>query len=264
MGALLGGTLGTVITWPMLGSIIETLGWHWAFFVPGIIALIWVLIWYYLVSDTPESHPRITEDEKEYILKCLGDSVKKTKSIPPYKSIFMSVPFWALNVLHFGSCWGLYFLMTAGPKFISEVLGFNLGKSGVLASLPYLARMLFGFGFGWIGDFIRKNQWMSVTSTRKFFVIFSHFIPGLFLIGQNFIACEAMLAVAFITLSLGINGASTLTNLQNSQDLAPNFAGSLYGIVNMIGSCTGFITPALVGAITKEHVRLVIAYTCLI
>lgn len=220
-----------------------------------------MLLWYYVVSDTPDSHPRISSDEKEYILKSLGGSVKKTKTLPPYKDIFSSIPFWALLILHFGSCWGLYFLMTAGPKFISEILGFKLGKSGVLASLPYLARMLFGFFFGWIGDLIRRNEWISVTATRKFFIIFSSIIPGLFLIGLNYIKCDALLAVALITLSLGVNGASTLTNLQNSQDLAPNFAGSLYGIVNMIGSTTGFITPALVGAITKEHVRSKYCYT---
>lgn len=55
---------------------------------------------------------------------------------------------------------------------MSEVLGFNLGHSGVLAALPYLARMLCGFCFGYIGDVVRKNNWMNVTVSRKFFVIF--------------------------------------------------------------------------------------------
>lgn len=44
-----------------------------------------------------------------------------------------------------------------------------------------------------------------------------------------------------------------MTNLQNSQDLAPNYAGTLYGIINFIGTSTGFITPALVAEFTKEH-----------
>lgn len=44
-----------------------------------------------------------------------------------------------------------------------------------------------------------------------------------------------------------------MTNLQNSQDLAPNYAGTLYAIINFIGTSTGFITPALVAEFTKEH-----------
>lgn len=170
--ALLGGTLGTVITWPLLGQIIHSLSWSWAFFIPGIAALVFCLFWYYIIADSPELHPRISEDEKIYILKCIGDSVKKSNSLPPYKSIFTSLPFWGLTMLHFGNLWGLYFLMTAGPKFVSEVLGFDLKSSGFLAALPYLARMILGFCFGLIGDKIRSNGWMSVTFTRKFFVIF--------------------------------------------------------------------------------------------
>lgn len=77
-------------------------------------------------------------------------------------------------------------------------------------------------------------------------------IPGLFLVGMCFVK-EPYVCVALITCSLGFNGASTVTNLQNSQDLAPNFAGTLYGIINFLGTTTGFITPALVAHFTKER-----------
>lgn len=81
VGALLGGTLGTVITWPALGAIIEAWGWEWAFFVPGAITVIWSIVWMMLVSDTPESHKSISENEKIYIIKSLGDSINKDKVI---------------------------------------------------------------------------------------------------------------------------------------------------------------------------------------
>ncbi|XP_017779301.1 PREDICTED: sialin [Nicrophorus vespilloides] len=252
VGALLGGTLGTVLTWPMLGSIVESLGWTWAFYIPGGLALLWCLLWFFLVSDSPDLHPRISDEEKFYIAKSLGDSVAKRKSIAPYKSMALSVPFWSLAVLHFGNLWGLYLLLTAGPKFMSEILGFDLGHSGLLAALPYLARMIFGFIFGLIGDQLRKSNKLSVTCIRKSFVLFSHIVPGIFLLAETAIGCDAILSVTFITLALGFNGASTITNLQNSQDLAPNFAGTIYGIANCIGGTTGFITPMLTGYLTEE------------
>lgn len=55
-------------------------------------------------------------------------------------------------ILHYGSNWGLYFVMTAAPKFVSSALGFNLTSTGTLSSLPYLARMIFSLIFGAIGD----------------------------------------------------------------------------------------------------------------
>ncbi|GLV46734.1 uncharacterized protein CBL_13507 [Carabus blaptoides fortunei] len=252
-GALMGGTFGTVITWPILGVVSEQWGWVWAFYLPGILCISWAVLWFIVVSDSPQEHKRISEDEKNYIIKSLGNYITKTKKIPPYKQIFTSVPFWALIILHYGNLWGLYFLLTAGPKFMSEVLGFNLAHSGGLASLPYLARMTFGFIFGSIGDTIRRKEWLTVTGIRKWFVVCSNFIPGLFLLGQILAGCNVVAAVVIITLSLGFNGASTITNIQNSQDLAPNYAGTLYGIVNCIGGTTGFITPILTGYITRDH-----------
>lgn len=92
--------------------------------------------------------------------------------MPPFLSLMTSLPFLALMVLHYGNLWGLYFLITAAPKFMSEVLGFNLAQAGFLASLPYLARLFAGFVFGSIGDTLRGNHIMSVTMIRKSFCLF--------------------------------------------------------------------------------------------
>ncbi|XP_049826833.1 sialin isoform X2 [Aethina tumida] len=252
MGALLGGAMGTVATWPYLGAVIERYGWNWGFFSNGIIVLLWTVAWVCLVRDTPSDHPWISQSEKQYIEDGLGGNVNNKKRLAPYGLIFRSVPFLALIVLHFGNLWGLFFLMTAGPNFMSSVLGFDLGHTGILAALPYLARLIFGFVFGSIGDQIRKKNWMTTTTTRKSFVLFSHILPGFLLLMQTFTGCDANWAIVLITLSLGLNGASTLTNLQNSQDLAPNFAATLYGIANCIGSTTGFISPLIVGYLTTK------------
>lgn len=61
--------------------------------------------------------------------------------------------------------------MTAGPKFMSSVLGFNLGNTGFLAAIPYLARMVAGFVFGILGDCIVKKELMSKTTVRKTFTL---------------------------------------------------------------------------------------------
>lgn len=52
-----------------------------------------------------------------------------------------------------------------------QVLGFNLAQAGILASLPYLARLFSGFIFGTIGDSLRKSNVISVTTIRKSFCL---------------------------------------------------------------------------------------------
>lgn len=181
--------------------------------------------------------------------------------LPPFKKIFTSFPFLAMVILHYGSNWGLYFVMTAAPKFVSSALGYNLTSTGTLASLPYLARMIFSLVFGAIGDRIVKQNIVSTTFLRKFFCLFSHIVPGLLLIALGYTGCAPILSVALISFSMGSNGAATLTNLVNHQDLAPNFAGTLYGIANGIGNTAGFFTPLVTAYFTKNGVRILCILT---
>lgn len=160
----------------MLGVIIENLGWQFGFYIPAIITFVFVALWYILVADSPADHPRISKEERDYIQESLGESVSKAKQFPPIFSVLSSIPFLALMVLHYGSLWGLYFLQTAAPMFMTEALNFNLSKAGYLSALPHLARLLAGFGFGAIGDFMRKRNFLQVTATRKWFCIFCKYL----------------------------------------------------------------------------------------
>lgn len=170
---LLGGNFGTVVTWFAFGPIIDALDWRCAFYISGMIAMVFAVIWFYVVSDAPSSHPRISVAELDYIQCSLGDSVSKTPAIQlPTVDIVTSVPFLALLILHFGNLFGLFFLITATPRFMTDVLKFKLTDAGYLSSIPYLMRIICGFFFGSIGDYQRRNKLLMVTTIRKFYCIF--------------------------------------------------------------------------------------------
>lgn len=59
------------------------------------------------------------------------------------------------------------------------------------------------------------------------------------------------MVVALLTFSLGFNGAAVLTNLQNTQDLAPNYAGTLYSIINTVGFTAGALGPIVKNELSK-------------
>lgn len=79
VATLMGGTFGTVITWPLVGVIIESLGWAYSFYIPAIISTCITVLWYYIVADSPAHHTRINTTEREYIEKELGSVVSKEK-----------------------------------------------------------------------------------------------------------------------------------------------------------------------------------------
>lgn len=95
---------------------------------------------------------------------------------------------------------------------------------------------------------------LHTTHSKQFNEVSAHVVPGIFLICITYVSDWPYLCVAFITLSLGMNGVATVTDLQNSQDLAPNYAAVLYSIINAISVTTGFITPLIVTYFTQERV----------
>lgn len=170
---LMGGVFGTVISWPLTGYITEHFGWRYAFYAPAVFSLLVAFLWLYFVHDSPNVHPRISKAEKELIEKSLGASnTDKKKHWPPMNHVLKSLPFYALVFLHFGGTFGLFFLLTAAPKFMSEVLKFKLTEAGILSSLPYLARLIAGYIFGSIGDTLRHKKILGTTAIRKSFCIF--------------------------------------------------------------------------------------------
>ena len=75
----MGGTFGTVVTWPICGIIVEHMGWNWAFYITGGFCFFCTILWFIIVADTPASHKRITIDEQKYVENSLGNSISKSK-----------------------------------------------------------------------------------------------------------------------------------------------------------------------------------------
>lgn len=85
--ASIGGTLGTVLTWPAVAYLMTKLGWVYTFYLPAIMVLAVTILWFYIVYNSPAEHPRISEDEQKFIEASLGNSVSRTK-VNHFKCIY--------------------------------------------------------------------------------------------------------------------------------------------------------------------------------
>lgn len=175
VSSLLGAKLGTALTWPLMGLIIQVLNWRWAFYITAISSMLVSILWLRFVADSPEKHPYISRAEREYIDNSLEQVLSKKPELPPIAKMMKSMPFYALTLLHFSDVWGIFFLLTSAPMFMSQVLKFDLKNAGIVASFPYIARLVFGFVFGAAGDHLMKKG-VSATKIRKLFCIFCEFI----------------------------------------------------------------------------------------
>lgn len=79
LSALMSTGIGTVIDWSLSGVIIEHIGWNFAFYMVSVALGIFAVTWYFIVFDSPSRHPRISETEKQYILKNISPTSTKEK-----------------------------------------------------------------------------------------------------------------------------------------------------------------------------------------
>ena len=75
------------------------------------------------------------------------------------------------------------------------------------------------------------------------------------LIGICFTGCNQTATIVLLTLAITMQGALYSGFFTNPLDIAPNFAGTILGITNAIGTIPGWLAPLLAGAFTKEKVK---------
>ncbi|XP_077990261.1 sialin-like [Glandiceps talaboti] len=251
-----GAQFGTVLSLPISGWLCDSDflgGWPSVFYVFGVLGCLWFVAWMLLIHERPSEHPRISKEEREYLEKSLGDTKLSKDTSTPWLSIFLSVRVWAIILSHVANNWGFYTLLTCLPTYMKRILNFNLSENGLLSAIPYFLLWFIQSTGGRLADFLRERKILSTTNTRKLMNTLGMILPAIFLVATGYVGCDKVLAVVFLTLSVGGGGFCMSGFNINHLDLSPRFAGILMGITNMFATIPGFVGPAIVGQLTNHQ-----------
>lgn len=247
-----GSMIGNVITFPLCGYLASSLGWESAFYVIGSLTVIWFGAWCLFVFDTPDKHPRISEEERERIKAALRE-VNCDEVIPiPWKKVMTSVPFISLIVADCNSTFGAMIFFTNWPTYLSYMLGMDMKSNGLLSALPFVCRYVGGLVHGKIADILYVRRLMSLVNIRRLFNTICMLGPALALVLLSWSGCNTTYAVTTVCAGFFFNGALSPGHFSSYTDLAPNIAGSLFGISNTFsGGGVGLTVPLFIGAMTQ-------------
>ncbi|KAK9878766.1 hypothetical protein WA026_023746 [Henosepilachna vigintioctopunctata] len=137
---MMASALGAGITLQVSGLIIAWMGWAAVFYITGVIGLVWSVLWFLIIYDSPADHPRISLAERTEIETAIreGDGGKGHKpSKVPWVKFLTSVPVWAIIITHGMSVFGYFTISNQLPSYLKSVLHFDIKKNGFLSSLPY-------------------------------------------------------------------------------------------------------------------------------
>lgn len=255
-----GANFGTVVSLPISGylcSLDFMGGWPLAFYIFGVLGIIWFVFWLLLVYDTPTMHPRICRQEQAFIVASIGphDEDEENNTIPWLK-MATCLPLWAILVTQCGQSWAFYTQLTELPTYMAKILHFNIEQLALWSSVPYLTSWWLGILTSIFADWLLSKGYLSLSTSYKIFNSISSIIPSLGLLGVAWLGCDSIGVQVMLGLPGAFAGAVYAGNQMNHIALSPRFAGTMYGITNAAANMCGFIAPYVIGTIIQGQETL--------
>jgi ACS family hexuronate transporter-like MFS transporter len=254
---MLGAGLGAIITPPLTVWTMQSLGWQWAFIIPGSMGLVWVMLWQRWYHP-PEAHPSLEPAEQALIL----ENRSGQQSQAGWRALLSHRAFWGILIARVVSDFPFYFFLFWLPQYLIDVRGFDLRAIALFAWLPWVAADLGALVGGSLSSsLVTKGQ--SINRARKTVIWLGAVLVAVAVVPAYYTDSSA-LALAFICFGLfaiQIKGAVFFTL---PTDLFPaDRVATVWGVFGAVGSLGGSLLGLLAGFMIQgagyESVFLMIA-----
>ena len=236
-----GGRIGAALTLPIVAWMVREVGWKWSFVVLGVVGVAWATFWYLWFRDDPETHPRISDAEKQHILTTRQQAVSGNEVVPRLTSaqLLGSRNVWLLMAQYFCSNFTFFFCLTWLLPYLKNRYSLPTVEAAFYAAIPPLAGAFGHWTAGGVIDAIyRRNHWAASRRVPAM-VGFALAVIGLLVSMQmdTVLSTVLWLAVAVYGADMTIAPSWTVCI-----DIARKNSGAVSGTMNMAGNLGSFIT----------------------
>lgn len=246
-----GQFVGLAFLTPVLAWLQHTFGWHMVFVMTGGVGIVWGLIWYAVYRE-PRDFKGVNQAEIDLIREGGGlvdiqaeqAKVKARFSWADLGIVLSKRKLWGIYLGQFCLNSTLWFFLTWFPTYLVKYRGMDFIKSGLLASLPFLAAFVGVLCSGLFSDWLVRRG-ASIGLARKLPII-SGLLISTALIGANFVD-STPLVIAFLALAFFGNGLASITWSLVSTLAPARLLGLTGGVFNFIGNLAAIVTPIVIG-----------------
>ncbi|XP_067626047.1 sialin-like [Eurosta solidaginis] len=244
-GSQIGISMGNFVS----GLILHRYDWTLIFYYFGICALLWFVGFVFLCHNAPEESPYIQLTEKQYLEKEIVTARRSNfgNIKTPWKDIFQNLPMWALISATIQYDWSQLQTATEVPQFIKDAKQLPLAQSfisGLQNLMPYMLNWLLSVLSGMLSDVLVNYEIFSVTVMRKIMTFIAAVAPNLYNGLVPCLSCSEKADIfAFCHCAINVLGSYYAGIKLTPLDMSPNYAATIMGIANGIGSITGVVGP---------------------
>jgi MFS family permease len=233
--------MGNAVTPPIIVGLMAVLSWRGSFLIMGAVSALWVAVWVWYFRDSPREHRGMTEDE----LAALPDAAAKGRRTVPWLPLVRRIL--PVTAVDFCYGWTLWVYLTWIPSFFVHEYHLELKSSAFFTSGVLWAGVIGDTLGGIVSDRILRRTGSLSHARRDVIVVgflgcFASTLPVLFVHDLTVAAVSLSAAFFFAELIVGPVWAVPM-------DIAPDYAGSASGFMNLGFGLAGIISPVVFGAI---------------
>jgi ACS family glucarate transporter-like MFS transporter len=236
---------GGALTPLLVVFVLDVVNWRESFYIFGAIGFFWAFFFFRWFRDRPEQHPGVNAAE----LLLLANPERRTDSGhgdggAPWKKFFTNRSVWLLCLQYACLSYGFWFYLTWLPTYIKEEFGMKEADrylAGALAGLPLFLAGVSVYLTGKVTPWLIKRVG-SVARVRRGLGATGCGIASLMLVvsvtQQNPVLAMLAMGVSCFGNDMAMPGSWTAV-----MDLGGRYAGTLAGIMNMMGMVGGLLAP---------------------
>ena len=227
----------------LVAYVLELMSWRRAFELFAIPGVIWAVAFFWWYRDDPRTHPSVNAAELAELPPAERTAIGAQT---PWSALLGHASVWLLCLQYAALSYGWYFYVTWLPTYLRDARGTSVKFGALLASLPLL-----GGGLGClVGAQIipRLARRTGVSSARRIVAVVG-FVGAAVSIFAFVRISDPTRAMLLLGLAGFFNDFVMPAAWAGCMDIGGRSAGTVSGMMNMIGNIGGALSPLAIGYI---------------
>jgi ACS family sodium-dependent inorganic phosphate cotransporter len=236
--------LGTVIGLLGTGWLLTRFDWPSAFYVFGVIGLVWCVVWFAFARDRPDLDPHLSPHERALLAREAEPA--RTEQDGSWRVLLRYRATWALFMAHFANTWTLYVLLSWLPSYLREVQHMSIGAAGIWSAGPWMSMFLMMYAGAAFTEWVVRRT-ASVAAARKLVQAIGLLGSGALLLSVQALPLSPAIVLTVLCTATGLLGLGWSGFSANYLDIAPRHSAMLFAVGNTFGTIPGIVGVTITG-----------------